>query len=48
MSVIIVYMYIDIYREPQGRIACVLIVTPSQNNVYLKKNNQFETLFFAS
>ena len=33
MSVIVVYMYIDIYRGPQGRIAYVLIVTPSQNNV---------------
>ena len=29
----IVYMYIDIYRGPQGRIAYVLIVTLSQNNV---------------
>ena len=33
MSAIIVYMYIDIYRGPQGRITYVLIVTPSQNNV---------------
>ena len=33
MSIIIVYMYIDIYKEPQGRIAYVLTVTPSQNNV---------------
>ena len=30
MSVIIVYMYIDIYRGPQGRIAYVLIVIPSK------------------
>ena len=29
----IVYMYVDIYRGPQGRIAHMLIVTPSQNNV---------------
>ena len=33
MPIIIVYMYIDIYRGPQGGIAYVLIVTPSQNNV---------------
>ena len=35
MSVIIVYMYIDIYRGLQGRIAYMIIVTPSQNNVKL-------------
>ena len=33
MPVIIIYMYIDVYRGPQGRIAYMLIVTPSQNNV---------------
>ena len=33
MPIIIVYMYIDIYRGPQGRMAYVLIVTPSKNNV---------------
>ena len=35
MSIIIVYtcMYIDSYRGPRGRIAYVLIVTFSQNNV---------------
>ena len=33
MPIIIVYMNIDINRGPQGRIAYVLIVTPSQNNV---------------
>ena len=33
MPIIIVNMNIDINRGPQGRIAYVLIVTPSQNNV---------------
>ena len=37
MLIIIVCMYIDSYRGPQVRIAYVLIVTPSQNNVYINK-----------
>ena len=35
---IIVYVYVDIYRGPQGRIAYVLIVTPSQKMYKFKKN----------
>ena len=31
--IVYMYMHVDIYRGPQGRIAYVLIVTSSQNNV---------------
>ena len=38
VPIINVYMFIDIYKGPQGNIAYMLIVTHSQNNVYINKN----------